>query len=257
MPVAKDIPNQLIFAWKGGAQLPIQRNRSAVLILIAIFALAVTSLAQEGFFAKVVGIDDGDTIDVLAAGNVQYRIRLAGIDAPEHGQAYGTKSSQNLGGLIYGKQVNLDCGNEESYGRKVCKVLLPGGEDAGLDQVKAGLAWHYKQYAFAQTPSDRQVYAAAEDSAREAHLGLWTDAHPVQPQDFRHGSQSSLCLDKQDHRIACSEQYEGPVRANRRSGIYHWPGCPDYDKIAEHNAIEYPSSAAAQAAGFRAARNCP
>jgi len=170
--VAKDIPNQLIFGVKGGVTVPMQRNRSAVLIPIAIFALAITSVAQETFSARVVGIDDGDTIDVLAAGKVQYRIRLAGIDAPEHGQAYGTKSSQNLRNLVSGKQIDLDCRNEESYGRKVCKVLLPGGEDAGLNQVNAGLAWHYKQYAFAQTPSDRQVYAAAEDSALGTSIRL-------------------------------------------------------------------------------------
>jgi hypothetical protein len=123
--------------------------------------------------------------------------------------------------------------------------------------VKAGLAWHYKQYAFAQTPQDRDAYSAAEDAARESHIGLWADAHPVQPQDFRHGTQSPLCLNKQDHRIACSEEYQGPVRGNRRSHIFHWPGCPNYDDIADYNRVEFPSAAAAEQAGYRAARNCP
>jgi Staphylococcal nuclease homologue len=118
-----------------------------------------------------------------------------------------------------------------------------------LDQVKAGRAWHYKQYAFEQTPEDRQAYSAAEDGAREAHRGLWADAHPVQPQDFRHGTRSPLCVDKQDHRIACSEQYQGPVRGNRRSHIYHWPGCPNYDDIADYNRVDFPSATAAEQAG--------
>jgi len=228
------------------------------LTLAVTLAFVATALADE-LTAKVVGIDDGDTIDVLAPGNVQDRIRLAGIDAPEHGQAYGNVSQKHLGDLVFGKQVTLDCGKEESYGRKVCKVLLPNGEDADLDQVKAGLAWHYKQYAFEQTPEDRQAYAAAEDAARQAHRGLWADAHPIQPQDFRHGTQSQLCFDdaQADHRIACSEQYQGPVRGNRRSHIYHWPGCPNYDDIAEYNRVEFPNAAAAEQAGYRAARNCP
>lgn len=59
--------------------------------------------------ARVVGIQDGDTVTGLAAGNIQYRILLAGIDAPEHGQAFGTRSKQNLSKLIFGKTVNLDC----------------------------------------------------------------------------------------------------------------------------------------------------
>ncbi len=224
----------------------------------ALLVLALVAAASaETLTARVVGITDGDTITVLISGKQQSVVRLAGIDAPEHEQAFGSASEQHLAALISGKNVNLDCGGEESYGRLVCKVLLPNGEDVDLDQVKAGLAWHYKQFQSQQTAADRAAYSAAEDSAREYHVGLWTDPHPIQPQDFRHGTQSPLCLDKQDHRIACSEQYVGTVRGNVRSHIYHWPGCPNYDDIAEGNRVEFPNAAAAEKAGYRAARNCP
>jgi endonuclease YncB( thermonuclease family) len=231
-------------------------KRAAVPALAFVLAVLSTASAQI-FSAKVVGITDGDTITVLAASNQQFVVRLSGIDAPELEQPYGAASEKHLADLIAGKQVNLDCGPEESYGRKVCKVLLRNGEDVDLDLVKAGLAWHYKQYAYAQTPADRQAYAAAEDAAREAHIGLWADPHPVQPQDFRHGTQSKLCFAPGDHRIACSEQYHGPVRGNARSHIYHWPGCPNYDDISPYNRVEFPSAEAARRAGYRAARNCP
>ena len=39
---------------------------------------------------KVVGIIDGDTIDILTGDKTTIRIRLNGIDAPETGQAWGT-----------------------------------------------------------------------------------------------------------------------------------------------------------------------
>ena len=49
----------------------------------------------------------------------------------------------------------------------------------------------------------------------------------------------------------------GPIRGNRNSKIYHFPqGCPSYDKVAPHNRVEFPSAAAAEAAGYRMARNC-
>lgn len=220
-------------------------------------ALIAAIAAAATFTARVVGITDGDTITVLAPGNVQYRIRLAGIDAPEHNQAFGTRSKQNLSRLVFGKTVTLDCGKEESYGRLVCKVLLPSGEDADLDQVKAGMAWHYKQYESEQTPADKAAYAAAEDHAREAHLGLWSRPHPIPPWDFRHGTATKLCFDKSDHRIACSSEYHGPVRGNRRSHIYEWPGCPYYDAIAPYHRVQFPNARAAKAAGYRPARNCP
>ncbi len=203
---------------------------------------------------KVVNIADGDTLTISNAGQATI-VRLAGIDAPEHGQAFGDQSTANLSRLVSGKTVSLDCNGQETYGRLVCKVLLPTGEDVDLDQVKAGLAWHYKQYAFSQSEEDQAKYGAAEDAARMAHLGLWADGNPIQPQDFRHGTRSRLCFDPPDHRIMCA--YNAPVRGNRHSHIYHWPGCSNYDDIADYNRVPFPSRRAAEAEGYRAARNCP
>lgn len=50
---------------------------------------------------------------------------------------------------------------------------------------------------------------------------------------------------------------KGPVRGNRRSMIYQWPGCPYYDAISEGNRVEFPNAQAAGAAGYRPAKNCP
>ncbi len=49
----------------------------------------------------------------------------------------------------------------------------------------------------------------------------------------------------------------GPIVGNRRSMIYEWPGCPYYDKIAPGNRVGFPNAQAAQAAGYRPAKNCP
>lgn len=230
------------------------RVGSLVLSLLVVLALAHVAQA-ETFTASVVGVTDGDTITVVESNNQQAVIRLGGIDAPEHNQEDGDRSTQNLARLLSGKTVSLNCNAQQSYGRLVCDVFLPSGEDVGLDQVKAGLAWHYKQYEDEQSPTDRSRYAAAEDAAREAHLGLWANPRPVQPWDFRHGTQTKLCFAPGDHRLLCG--YEGPVRGNARSHIFHWPGCPNYDDISPRNRVEFPSREAAQAAGYRPAHNCP
>lgn len=44
---------------------------------------------------------------------------------------------------------------------------------------------------------------------------------------------------------------------NRRSRIYHRPDCPSYDQVSPQNQVLFMSEAAAQAAGFRLAGNCP
>jgi hypothetical protein len=47
------------------------------------------------------------------------------------------------------------------------------------------------------------------------------------------------------------------IRGNKRSMIYHWPGCPNYDDIAPNNRVYFKTRAEAEAAGYRAAKNCP
>jgi endonuclease YncB( thermonuclease family) len=209
------------------------------------------------YTGKVVGITDGDTINVALdpKGEVQ-SVRLGGIDAPESAQAFGSQSTQHLSELVSGKQVSLSCEYERSYGRLICKVLLPNGEDVDLDQVKAGLAWHYKQYQDEQDAADRKAYGAAECAAMKGKVGLWSDSRAEQPQDFRHGTKSPSLFDANGCRRS-SEPTNGPVRGNSRSHIFHWPGCPNYDDISLDNRVPFPSPQAAEAAGYRPAHNCP
>jgi len=58
-------------------------------------------------------------------------------------------------------------------------------EDANLDQVEAGMAWHYKKYQREQSPSDRVKYSDAELEARRHKVGLWRDPNAIPPWDYR------------------------------------------------------------------------
>jgi endonuclease YncB( thermonuclease family) len=64
-------------------------------------------------------------------------------------------------------------------------VECPYVRDVNLEMLKAGLAWHYKQYEREQAKEDRERYAAAEEEARAGRVGLWRDAEPVAPWDWR------------------------------------------------------------------------
>jgi len=133
---------------------------------------------------RVVRIADGDTVTVLDATNTQHRIRLQGIDAPESHQAFGTQSKKSLSDMIFDKDVTVIYDKTDQYGRLVGKILL-SGKDVNLEQVKAGMAWHYKEYEREQSLEDRELYARAEDEARSARRGLWVDANPTEPGEFR------------------------------------------------------------------------
>ena len=156
--------------------------------------LVACSIAQGGTISgRVVGVSDGDTITVLDTSKVQHKIRLAGIDAPEKAQPFGQVSKEHLSGLVFGKQVTVETDKTDKYGRNVGKVLV-NGTDANLAQIKAGLAWHYKEYAKEQPAADRASYASAETQARASVQGLWRDPRPMAPWDWRHGGKAQTSV---------------------------------------------------------------
>jgi endonuclease YncB( thermonuclease family) len=134
---------------------------------------------------KVVGVHDGDTITVLDGSKTQYKVRLAGIDAPELGQPFGQKAKKNLSSLVYGKDVIVSTNKIDRYGRRVATVFV-AGIDVNLEQVKSGLAWHFKRYEAEQDQKDRSAYSAAERAARTGEIGFWQDPTTLTPPwDYR------------------------------------------------------------------------
>ena len=143
--------------------------------------------AADSLKGRVIGVSDGDTITVLDADNRQYKIPLAGIDAPESHQAFGQKSKANLSALVFNRQVVAQCTKTDKYRREICKVLVDD-IDANLEQVRAGMAWWYRHYAKEQSRQDQEAYEAAEFNAKIRRLGLWADKNPTPPWDWRRGN---------------------------------------------------------------------
>jgi endonuclease YncB( thermonuclease family) len=155
----------------------------SIFSILAAFFLGNMALANV-IHGRVVGVSDGDSVTVIDANKTQYKIRLAGIDAPERAQAYGQKSKQSLSDLVFGKQVDVEWSKLDRYGRTVGKIMM-GGVDINLEQIKSGMAWHYKEYQNEQSPEDRVAYAQSESQAQDKKIGLWRDPAPIQPAVFR------------------------------------------------------------------------
>ena len=168
-------------------------------VLIALFlTLMPSTLWGNAIEGNVVKVADGDTITIKDDSGNKHRIRLGGIDAPEKNQPYGKESTQSLLELTSGKPVVIEYEKRDRYNRIVGKVLVdPPGEvfcmaldcvkkiDAGLEQIKKGLAWHYKKYQGEQSVEDRGTYGVAEVEAREKDLGLWKNSEPMAPWEWR------------------------------------------------------------------------
>ena len=165
-------------------------------IAIAAAALALSAAAGAAqLYGTVVAVADGDTLTVLDAAQHQHKVRLSAIDAPERRQPYGERAKQHLVGLAHGKNVLVDWVKRDRYGRIVGRVLLREcvrlqcgyTRDAALEQLDAGLAWHFTRYAQEQRPGERHEYARIEREARDRREGLWQEAEPVPPWRFRQG----------------------------------------------------------------------
>jgi endonuclease YncB( thermonuclease family) len=176
---------------------------------------AATDPARIELKGRVVRVADGDTITVLDSGNNQHKIRLNGIDAPEKSQAFGQKSREHLASLVSGKTVFVVYKSKDRYGR-VLGTVFADSVNVNLEMLRGGFAWHYKRYD--STPA----FAAAELEARKERRGLWVDANPINPEDFRHRGKSSVSKSS-----ARQEYRAGSAKANRRVAAPVTDECPD------------------------------
>ena len=131
------------------------------------------------FTGQVVGVIDGDTLEVLH-NQIPERIRLSGIDCPEKGQAFGQRVKQAASDLSFGKDVTIQTHGHDKYKRTIGEVILPDGMHLNQELVKQGWCWWYRRYA----PGDT-VLKGLEAEAREARKGLWVEPTPTPPWEWR------------------------------------------------------------------------
>jgi len=128
---------------------------------------------------KVVGIKDGDTIELLKDGQTEI-VRLAEIDCPEKAQAFGKRAKQFTAELCFGKYVKLRGDNKrDQYKRIVATIIIDDTLNLNSELLKAGYAWHFKRY------SNNSEYALLEETARQQRIGLWAGPNPVAPWEWR------------------------------------------------------------------------
>jgi endonuclease YncB( thermonuclease family) len=129
----------------------------------------------------VVAVLDGDSLTARCERDGMAEVlsvRLAQIDAPERGQPFSQRSRQALIALCRDQPARLRTHGEDRYGRTLADVQCRG-TDAGTAQVRDGHAWVFTRHA-----TDLQL-APLEQQARAARRGLWRDAAPQPPWEWR------------------------------------------------------------------------
>ena len=150
---------------------------SAVALLLLI-TLGCQYRSQDDL-SKVVGVKDGDTIEILNNDNTTQVVRLLDIDCPEKGQPFGKVAKQYCSDLCFGKAVKVVSKGKDRWGRVLGTVYVDDSICVNRAMVRAGLAWHFKKY------SSNEDYARLEDKARANKVGLWQDPNPTAPWEWR------------------------------------------------------------------------
>lgn len=137
--------------------------------VVGVLAISLATCGQrataQSDFVGVASVIDGDTIEIHGT-----RIRLSGIDAPEHdrhcGQvSVGQRAAQALDDLVQSRTVSCVADGTDRYGRTVA-LCTAGNTDLARTMVIQGWARDWPRYS-------HRAYAGAEQTARAAHRGIW------------------------------------------------------------------------------------
>lgn len=152
-------------------------------LFVTIFSGSLCAAEIQG---KVIRVLDGDTIEVktlpakIVVYEVPIRVRLINIDAPEKKQPFGRWSRNQLKALLAGQSVTVSYTQTDRYDRIVGRVFTTNGTEASRFMVQSGAAWVYERYN-----TDKSL-PALQREAQEQKRGLWADANPVPPWEWRY-----------------------------------------------------------------------
>jgi len=152
-------------------------------LLFLFFSLSLTACENFNFSdtheGKVVKVLDGDSLNIIQQGK-EVRIRLAEIDAPEHGQPFWKQSRKALDRYVSGKNVLVEEFDRDQYGRIVGHVYINDIWVNG-ELVHQGYAYVYERYAVS-----KKLYKY-QSAAKKNKIGIWElpENQRVKPWDWR------------------------------------------------------------------------
>lgn len=177
-----------------------KRICGVVLLWTILFSLPVWAKEPlriiDGVVVKVV---DGDTITV-DSGGTKVKTRLYGIDAPEttkinrkaglvakQGQPFGEEALRALTEKVFNRSVRLEVIDIDRYRRAVALVKL-GDRDVNREMVQEGWAWAFRKYL---DRAHASLFLEDEDRACSERQGIWQEADPEPPWEFRKRTRTS------------------------------------------------------------------
>jgi len=195
-------------------------------------------LVNHRVTAHVVGIIDGDTVDVVIPPARRIRVRLHGTDSPERDEPFYQQALVFTRVMMFSRDVTVLGKDVDVYGRLVARITVDG-KDASETLIAAGLGCTFRRYV-----SDPAL-EAARSRAEAEHLGFWAS-----------GSRLPACVAREAHfrSTTASQPVTAAVIGNVSSKLYHLTTCPNAN--CKNCTRKFSSRDEADKAGFKPARDC-
>lgn len=199
----------------------------AALVLFLLLLRFVVDVEERQPGAYIVTrVIDGDTMEL----NGEEKLRLLGIDTPEHGEPFFDDAKNFLINMVLNQQVRIETGHNkrDDYGRLLGWVYI----DTILinaEVLKQGLGRMYLFPDNRNEPARIDRLYTAQRAAMADQIGIWT--LPV---------------------IMEEEYYVG----NSRSMRFHRPACESAAKMSDNNKIIFATPEEAFYEGYSPCRNC-
>lgn len=154
-----------------------------LLLFLVPFNLNAASKTISG---KIIEVITGDTVVLQDDAGKKHTLRLEGIDAPEIDQKFGVVAQKKLSGLLSlsENQVEITYFHKDRNGYLIATVypldlVVKKRKAVSINKilVEDGFAWAYRKYSM--------NYVKDEEKARKEKLGIWAEARPIAPWEWR------------------------------------------------------------------------
>lgn len=149
-----------------------------LIIFFFLILIIFQSFAQDQFSGKVVGVSDGNTLQIIDNYQDTISVVVKSIDCPELNQEMGKAARSYTTKYCLGSTVGVELFGKDRFGNDIANITI-NKTDLSKSLLEAGLAWYYCKN------KGEATLEAIEKSARAKKAGLWANENPVEPWIFR------------------------------------------------------------------------
>ncbi|MBT1701977.1 thermonuclease family protein [Chryseosolibacter indicus] len=149
-----------------------------LLFLLLIMGSSSIASTEKEMKGRVVGVIDGNTLEVIDDKEEKQKIVLAGIDCPDAGQEYAKEAKRFLEKLVLRQEITFTIVGKDRLGNNLAVLKVKRNVDPRVELLKEGLAWTAERNPLPELEAYRL-------EAEKNQKGLWKEENPTPPWLYR------------------------------------------------------------------------